>query len=73
MLVPGITWHSGRILIRDPVLDSDEKFDQFMIDLRKEIGNAVENVLTAHPDFMGGPSIGASASATNSCSDGHVV
>lgn len=52
MLVPGISWHSGRILIRDPVLDSDAKFDQFMIDLRKEIGNAVENVMTAHPDFM---------------------
>ncbi|KAF2031707.1 hypothetical protein EK21DRAFT_110600 [Setomelanomma holmii] len=52
MLVPGISWHSGRILIKDPVLDSDEKFDQFMIDLRKEIGNAVENVMTAHPDFM---------------------
>jgi maleate isomerase len=53
MLVPGISWHSGRILIRDPVLDSDAKFDQFMIDLRKEIGNAVENVMTAQPDFMG--------------------
>jgi maleate cis-trans isomerase len=32
MVVPGIAWHSGRILIRDPVLDSDEKFDQFMIE-----------------------------------------
>lgn len=53
MLVPGISWHSGRILIRDPILDSDAKFDQFMIDLRKEIGNAVENVMTATPDFMG--------------------
>jgi maleate isomerase len=53
MLVPGISWHSGRILIRDPVLDSDAKFDQFMVDLRKEIGNAVENVMTAQPDFMG--------------------
>lgn len=53
MLVPGISWHSGRMLIRDPVLDSDAKFEQFMIDLRKEIGNAVENVMTAQPDFMG--------------------
>jgi maleate isomerase len=52
MLVPGISWHTGRILIKDPNLDSDEKFDQFMIDLRKEIGNAVTSIMTAEPDYM---------------------
>ncbi|KAF2015832.1 hypothetical protein BU24DRAFT_409013 [Aaosphaeria arxii CBS 175.79] len=52
MLVHGMSWHSGRILIRDPNFDSDEKFDQFINDLRKEIANAVSNVMTAHPDFV---------------------
>lgn len=52
MLAPGMSWHSGRILIKDPNLDSDEKFDQFMVDLRKEIGNAVTRVMTAEPDYV---------------------
>jgi maleate isomerase len=52
MLVPGISWHSGRIYIKDPNLGSDAAFDQFMIDLRTEIGSAVKNVMTACPDFM---------------------
>ncbi|KAF2113100.1 Asp/Glu/hydantoin racemase [Lophiotrema nucula] len=52
MVVPGMSWHSGRILIKDPNLDSDDKFEQFMIDLREEIGNAVANVVTAEPDYM---------------------
>ncbi|KAF2732242.1 Aldedh-domain-containing protein [Polyplosphaeria fusca] len=52
MMVPGISWHSGRIMIRDPNLGSDEAFEQFMVDLRKEIGNAVDSVMTAQPDYM---------------------
>ena len=52
MLVPGISWHSGRILIKNPALDSDEAFEQFMVDLREEIGAAVTSVMTACPDFM---------------------
>lgn len=73
MLVPGVSWHSGRILIRDPVLDSDAKFDQFMVDLRKEIGSAVENVMTAVPDFMGAYLRQSYDVATDKASDGHVV
>ncbi|ORX95919.1 Asp/Glu/hydantoin racemase [Clohesyomyces aquaticus] len=52
MMVPGISWHSGRIMIHNPNLGSDEAFDQFMVDLRKEIRAAVANVMTAEPDFM---------------------
>ena len=52
VLVPGVSWHSGRILIKDPNLDSDDRFDQFMIEIREEIGNAVRSVLTAEPDYM---------------------
>lgn len=52
MVVPGVSWHSGRILIRNPDLDSDEVFERFLVDLRKEIGNAVDSVMTAHPDHV---------------------
>jgi maleate isomerase len=53
LLVPGVTFHPGRILIRNPdKLDTNEAFEQFMVDLRKEIGNAVHSVTTAKPDFM---------------------
>ncbi|KAL5117210.1 hypothetical protein ACEQ8H_004899 [Pleosporales sp. CAS-2024a] len=55
MAVPGISWHSGRILIRDPVLDSDAKFGRpsgAAVTLVSQIGNAVESVMTAKPDFM---------------------
>ncbi|KAF1994738.1 hypothetical protein P154DRAFT_557121 [Amniculicola lignicola CBS 123094] len=52
MRVPGTSFHTGRILIKNPNLDNDERFDQFMIELREEIGNAVANVMTADPDFI---------------------
>lgn len=52
MLVPGVSWHSGRILIKNANLDSDERFDQFMNELREEIGHAVANVMTAEPDAL---------------------
>lgn len=53
LLVPGVSFHPGRILIRNPdKLDSDEAFEQFMVDLRLEIGNAVTSVMTVKPDYM---------------------
>ncbi|KAF2475011.1 uncharacterized protein BDR25DRAFT_384506 [Lindgomyces ingoldianus] len=50
MMVLGISWHSGRIMIHNPSLDSDEACDQFMIDLRKEIRTAVAGVTTVDLD-----------------------
>lgn len=53
LIVPGVSFHSGRIWIANPdKLDSDEAFEQFMVDLRREIGNAVKNVMTAKPDYL---------------------
>ncbi|KAH8726260.1 Asp/Glu/hydantoin racemase [Phaeosphaeriaceae sp. PMI808] len=52
MRVPGMSWCFGRIFIQDPVFDNDEKFNQFLLNLRKEISNAVKNVITAEPDYM---------------------
>ncbi|KAK3072956.1 hypothetical protein LTR53_005867 [Teratosphaeriaceae sp. CCFEE 6253] len=53
LIVPGVPFHPGRIWIANPdKLDSDEAFEQFMVDLRQELGQAVKSVMTAQPDFM---------------------
>ncbi|MDX6744065.1 aspartate/glutamate racemase family protein [Actinocorallia sp. A-T 12471] len=49
---PGVSFHAGRILIRNAVLDSDETMEAFLEDLRGEIGNAVTSVLTCEPDAL---------------------
>lgn len=49
---PGVSFHAGRILIRNAVLDSDEDMENFLVDLRGEIGAAVESVLTCRPDSL---------------------
>lgn len=52
MRAEGVSWHTGRIYIPDPVLDSDESFVAFLENLRTEIGRAVRDVVTAHPDYL---------------------
>jgi maleate isomerase len=49
---PGVSFHAGRILIRNAQLDSDETFEAFLADLREQIGYAVESVLTCKPDHL---------------------
>ncbi|MBE1536571.1 maleate cis-trans isomerase family protein [Actinomadura algeriensis] len=48
----GVSFHSGRILIRNGDLGDDATFEAFLEDLRREIGNAVESVLTCEPDHL---------------------
>lgn len=52
MRPPGVSWHSGRIYIPDPVLDDDETFVKFLENMRVEIGRAVRDVLTADIDYL---------------------
>lgn len=53
LIVPDISLHFGRILIKNPNnLGSDADFEQFIVDLRKEIGAAVTSVMTASPTHM---------------------
>ncbi|MFC5753217.1 arylmalonate decarboxylase [Actinomadura rugatobispora] len=49
---PGVSFHSGRILIRDAALDSDAAFETFLAGLREEIAAAVASVLTCEPDYL---------------------
>jgi maleate isomerase len=53
LLVPDVSLHYGRILIRHPdKLGNDADFNQFIVDLRKEIGAAITSVMQIVPDRM---------------------
>ena len=52
MSVPGVTPNVSRIHIRDQDLSSDAKFEELLLQIRDEIGFAIERVLTCEPDAM---------------------
>jgi maleate isomerase len=52
MRVPGITNHFGRIYIPDNPIGSDADFDKLMDDIRAELMNAVDRVMTCRPDYL---------------------
>lgn len=52
MRAEGVSWHTGRIFIPDPVLSDDETFVKFVENLRVEIGRAVRDVVTAEVDYL---------------------
>jgi len=52
MRVPGVSFHTGRILINNESLDSNDTFEDFLVDLRRELAAAVKSVMTAKPDFL---------------------
>ena len=52
MLVPGISWHSGRIDITNPNLNSDEAMIAFLEGLRGTIEAAVKSVLHCLPTYL---------------------
>lgn len=52
MLVPGVSWHTGRIYIPEPELSDDASFVRFLEGLRTEIGRAVRDVMTAKVDYL---------------------
>jgi len=52
MRAEGVSWHTGRIFIPDPVLTDDASFVTFVENLRTEIGRAVRDVVTAEVDYL---------------------
>jgi maleate isomerase len=52
MRPPGVSYHAGRIYIPNETLDSDEAFEAFLEDLRKEMVVAIRNVVTCKPDYL---------------------
>lgn len=52
MLVPGVSWHSGRIEIVNPNLSTDEAMIAFLEGLRVTIEAAVKSVLHCLPSYL---------------------
>jgi maleate isomerase len=52
MRVPGVTNHFGRIYIPDNPIGGDDDFNKLMDDIRAELMNAVDRVMTCRPDYM---------------------
>ncbi|KAL3463708.1 Asp/Glu/hydantoin racemase [Aspergillus heterothallicus] len=52
MIVPGVSWHSGRIFVSNPDLSSSDTMVSFLEDLRKQIRIAVQSVIHAKVDYL---------------------
>lgn len=52
MRAPGVSFHTGRILIENEGLADDDQFEQFLELLRTEIAVAVRGVTTCRPDYV---------------------
>lgn len=48
----GVSWHAGRIFIRNENLGDDEGFEQFLRDLREELASAINSVVSCRPDHL---------------------
>lgn len=48
----GVTNHFSRVWIPDDPVESDEDFNKLMENIRAELDNAVERVLTCRPDYL---------------------
>jgi maleate isomerase len=52
MRIPGVTFHSGRMYIAQPVLDSDQAFERLLDQVRVSVETAIRDVLTCQPDYL---------------------
>ena len=52
MAVPGVTSHFSRIHIRNQNMASDSGMEELLEQIRAEMGNAVDQVMTCEPDYM---------------------
>lgn len=52
MAVEGVTAHFSRIWIRNQNLSDNSAFEELLVQIRAEIGFAVERVMTAEVDYM---------------------
>ena len=48
----GVTNHFSRVWIPDDPVESDDDFNKLMENIRRELDNAVERVLTCRPDYL---------------------
>jgi maleate isomerase len=48
----GITFHTGRMYIENPSLDSDEAFERLLHEIRQSITIAIRDVITCEPTYL---------------------
>jgi maleate isomerase len=47
-----VSFHFGRMLIRDARMDTDEHFEALMVQIRETMLSTVESVVTCRPDYL---------------------
>ena len=52
MAPPGVTFHTGRMYIEQPLMDSDERFEALLVQIRGSIRVAIRDVMTCQPDSL---------------------
>jgi len=52
MAPPGVTFHTGRMYIAHPALDSDAAFEALLGEIRGSINVAIRDVMTCEPDYL---------------------
>ena len=48
----GVTFHTGRMYIEHPVMDSDASFEALLVQIRGSIRVAIRDVMTCQPDSL---------------------
>jgi maleate isomerase len=48
----GVTFHTGRMYIENPVMDSDASFEALLVQIRASIRVAIRDVMTCQPDSL---------------------
>jgi maleate isomerase len=48
----GVTFHTGRMYVEDPVMDSDASFEALLLQIRGSIRVAIRDVMTCKPDSL---------------------
>jgi maleate isomerase len=52
MAPPGVSFHTGRMYIENPVMDSDASFEALLVQIRASIRVAIRDVMTCQPDAL---------------------
>lgn len=52
MAPPGVTFHTGRMYISQPALDSDAAFEALLREIRTSRAIAVRDIMTCKPDYI---------------------
>lgn len=50
--IPGVTFHTGRMYIEQPALDSDDAFERLLSQVDKAFEIALRDVMTCKPDYL---------------------